>query len=270
MPATTADTLALVLVGVLGLVVGSFLNVVIARVPAGESIVAPPSACPECKTEIKPYDNIPVLSYLILRGRCRSCGARISVQYPLVEVGCAALWIVVFLRFDGLTWSFVLAAVLLASLLALAVVDAQTFRLPNAITYTTFVMGLVLVVTASAATGEWNRLRDAVISAGAAFLLFWLIAAVGGAAFGEDAMGFGDVKLAAVLGLYLGWLGPRFVVIGLFLGFLVGAVAGIALRAAGRKKKRDPIPFGVFLAIGAFLGMLVADPIADLYLSGLH
>lgn len=269
MSSGAADALVPVAVGLFGLVIGSFLNVVIARVPEGRSIVRPASACPSCGQEIKAYDNIPVLSYLILKGRCRNCGSSISVQYPLVEAGCAALWLAVYWRFGGLGWEFALSAVLLAALLALAVIDARLYRLPNPIVYTTFFVGLALVVAATAATGDWNRLRDSLICAVASFALFWAIAAVGGAAFGEDAMGFGDVKLAGVLGLYLGWLGPRYVVIGLFLGFLTGAVVGLAMRAGGKKKRRDPIPFGVFLAIGAFLGILVAEPLADLYLGSL-
>lgn len=255
-----------VAVGLFGLVIGSFLNVVITRVPEGRSIVRPRSACPSCGIEILSTDNIPVVSYIALRGRCRGCQAPIGIQYPLVEAGCAILWLVALWRF-GFGWDFALAAVLLAALLALAVIDAQVQRLPNPIVLTTFVVGVVLMVAASVAMGEWGRFWGAAIASVVSFAVFYLIAFLGGLAFGRTAMGMGDVKLSAVLGLYLGWFGAAFVIIGFFLGFLTGALGGVVLIAIGRAERREPIPFGVYLAIGTFLALLVAGPLTSWYRS---
>ena len=140
--------------GLLGLMIGSFLNVVIWRVPRGESIVAPPSHCPGCDTEIKPYDNIPVISWLVLRGRCRHCGIRISIRYPLVELTCAGLWVAMALRF-GATWELPAYLVLVSALLALSLIDFDTFLLPDKIVYPLTVTLVVLLRDCGAA----RRLR---------------------------------------------------------------------------------------------------------------
>jgi len=265
---TALSVFAVAVAGLLGLVVGSFLNVVVARVPERRSLVRPPSACPACGAPVKPYDNIPVVSWLLLRGRCRACGAPISVQYPVVEALTGVLFAAVVWRF-GLTWEAALSLVLVAVLVPLGVIDLQILKLPNPIVAFGAVSGAVLTVTASAATGEWNRLRDAAISAVALGGFFYLVAVLSLLISGRQGMGMGDVKLSFVLGLYLGWLGPRYVVVGMLLAFFSGAVVGVALIAARRHERRQPIPFGVFLAAGSILGLFVSPAIAGWYIARL-
>lgn len=255
------ETYLAVLLAVLGLLVGSFLNVVIARVPAGESVVAPRSRCPRCGTEIGARDNIPVLSWLLLRGRCRSCREPISVRYPLVELGNAGLWVVMLAAFG---WSWSLPAYLyLASVgLALALIDLDTKRLPDVLTLPSYpVMGALLLLPAFL-EGDWGGYLRAWLAAAALFAFYFLLLFIypGG-------MGFGDVKLAGVLGLALGWLSWGAVAVGGFLGFLLGALVGgglMLVRRAGRKTK---IPFGPFMLVGALLGILWGDQLWDAYLS---
>ena len=244
----------------LGLVIGSFLNVVIWRVPRGESIVRPPSHCPRCDAEITPYDNIPVLSWVLLRGRCRHCGAGISVRYPLVELACGVLWVAMALRF-GATWALPAYLVLVSALLALSLIDLDTFLLPNAIVYP---LGLALVVLFGAAAvldgagGDYVRALLGGLAAFAFFLTVHLIAPRG--------MGFGDVKLSFSLGVALGWISWGSVFLGLFLGFLLGAVIGVILIATKVRSRRDHVPFGPFLAAGTVLAILFGAPLLDLYL----
>jgi leader peptidase (prepilin peptidase) / N-methyltransferase len=246
--------------GLFGLLIGSFLNVVIWRVPRGESIVRPPSHCPSCDTEIAPHDNIPVLSWIILRGRCRHCGARISVRYPLVELGCAGLWIAMGLRF-GDSWVLPAYLVLVSALLALSMIDLDTFLLPNKIVYPLAVALVVLFGAAALlenAGGDYLRALLGGLAAFAFFLTIHLLVPRG--------MGFGDVKLSFCLGIALGWLSWGSVFLGLFLGFLLGAVIGVILIATGLRTRRDHVPFGPFLAAGTVLAILVGQPLLDLYL----
>ena len=254
--------LALVL-GVVGLLVGSFLNVVIARVPAGESVVTPRSRCPSCGTEIAPRDNIPVLSWLILRARCRHCSEPISARYPLVELGNAALWMVMLL---SVGWSWELPAYLyFASVgLALAAIDIDTKRLPNALTLPSYVVLGVLLLLPAVAGGQWGDYGRAWLAALSLFAFYFLLAFIY-----PSGMGFGDVKLAGVLGLVLGWMSWGVLVVGGFLGFLLGAVLGgalMALRKAGRKTK---IPFGPFMLLGALIAIVTGARLWDLYIATL-
>lgn len=245
---------------VLGLCVGSFLNVVIHRVPKRQSVVRPRSHCPSCEAPVAELDNIPVLSWLLLRGRCRCCAAPIPLRYPLVELGTAALFAVAALRI-GLDWALPAYLLFVAVLLVVAVIDLEHYIVPNRIVFPTLLASLPLLAIAALLGGEWGRLATAVLGALAAsngLLLIHLLHPRG--------MGMGDVKLALVLGLFLGWLDLAHVALGLFLGFLLGAVGGVLLIALRLRTRRDPVPFAPFLAAGALLAVLAGDPILDWYL----
>jgi leader peptidase (prepilin peptidase)/N-methyltransferase len=238
---------------VFGAVIGSFLNVVIWRLPRGENLAHPPSACPSCGKAIKPYDNVPIVSWLLLRGKCRNCGASISARYPLVEALTAALCAAVVLRYgaDRDAW-LPLAFVLF--LIPLTFIDIDHFILPDKINGPAAVVGLILVLAF-----DIDDVAEHLIAAFAAFA--FLFAA---AWFYPKGMGVGDVKLAFVMGMYLG----RNVAPAMMIAFLVGSVVGIAIMArkgvaAGRKTK---VPFGPFLAFGSVVALFVGDEIVDWYL----
>jgi leader peptidase (prepilin peptidase) / N-methyltransferase len=243
--------LAILIVGcaVLGLAIGSFLNVVIYRVPRGESVVSPPSACPTCHTPIAPWDNVPVFSWLLLRGRCRTCRAPISVRYPLVELATAGLFAGTAARF-GYNWALPAYLVLFAGLLALACIDVERLLLPKKIVYPLSILVGALLLMAAAATAHWHDLLVAVLCGLAWFLVFLAMNLAS-----PRLLGFGDVRLAPVLGLALGWLGVRYVLLGFFAANLIGAVIGIALIATKRISRQQQIPYGVFLALGTALAV---------------
>jgi leader peptidase (prepilin peptidase)/N-methyltransferase len=255
-------TVAAIVCGLIGLCVGSFLNVVIYRVPKHESVVRPRSHCPSCSTPIAERDNIPVLSWVLLRGRCRSCGTRISVRYPLVELGTAVLFVAAAVRL-GATWQLPAFCVFFASLLAISVIDLDLFIIPNRVIYPTLAVTAPLLVVAAAADGSWGHLRNAAIGGAAGFgvLLVIHIAAPHG-------MGFGDVRLAGVIGMMLGWLGLRYLFLGLFLAFLLAAVIGVVLIAARLRSRKDAVPFGPFMAMGAVLAVLWGQVILNAYQAG--
>ncbi len=242
-----------------GLLIGSFVNVVIWRVPRGESVVSPPSHCPGCDTAISPRDNVPVISWLILRGRCRSCGAHISVRYPLVELACAGLFAAVGARFAH-SWALPAYLVFAAGLLAISVIDLEHYVIPNRIVYPLGFIVVPLLAIGAAGDGDWWAFARALIGAAAAFAVLFTIHVVS-----PGGMGFGDVRLSFLLGLSLGFLGALDVVFGLFLGFAYGAVVGIALMATRRRGRRQHIPFGPFLAAGTLTILLVGGPILDWY-----
>lgn len=245
---------------VLGLLVGSFANVVIARVPAGGSIVRPPSACPHCGAAVRPADNIPVISWLLLRGRCRSCEAPISVQYPLVEVGCGVLFALVGWRV-GLSWAlpgFLLFGWLL---LVVAVIDLHTRRIPNRLTYPLTPTLLVVLAAAAVLEGTPGVALRALLGGIGAFGLLLVLALIS-----PRGMGMGDVKLAAFIGIGLGYLGWAYVWLGLFAGFLLGGVLAALLLALRLRTRKDHIPFGPSLALGAVVALLAGQPIIEAYL----
>lgn len=239
----------------LGLAVGSFLNVVIWRVPRHESVVSPPSHCPGCDVEIAPYDNIPVLSWVILRGRCRRCGVHISARYPLVEAGTGALWALLALRFDD-TWALPAYLVLAAGLVALSLIDLDTFLLPNRIVYPLTIVVVLGFGVAAIVGDDAAAFVRALLGGAAAFAVFLLLHLVS-----PRGMGFGDVKLSFVLGVALGWVSGPTVFLGMFLAFLLGSVIGILLIVTGVRSRRDHVPFGPFLAAGTMLALLVGEPI---------
>ncbi len=253
-------TFLVVVCGVLGLMIGSFLNVVIWRVPRQESIVRPPSHCPGCDAEIAPYDNIPVVSWLVLRGRCRHCGIRISARYPLVELACAGLWVAMALRF-GAAWELPAYLVLVSALLALSLIDFDTFLLPDRIVYPLSATLVLLFGLAAILDDAGSDLVRALLGGLAAFAFFLTVHLIA-----PRGMGFGDVKLSFSLGLALGWLSWGSVFVGLFLGFLLGAVIGVLLIATGLRTRRDHVPFGPFLAAGTVLAILFGQSLLDLYL----
>jgi leader peptidase (prepilin peptidase)/N-methyltransferase len=252
-------TASLVLVAVLGLAVGSFLNVVIYRVPRGESLLRPGSHCPSCDTPIKGRHNIPVLSWVLLRGRCATCTAPISVRYPLVEAGTAALFVAVTVRV-GLGWNLPAYLYLAAITIALALIDLDVYRLPNSIVLPSYLITAALFVPGVIAGGDaWPALR-ALTAMAALYGFFFLVHSIS-----PNGMGFGDVKLAGLLGLYLGWLGWSSVVVGAFLGFLLGGAAGIGLMVFRNAGRKTAIPFGPAMLSGAVLALFVSAPIAHWY-----
>jgi leader peptidase (prepilin peptidase)/N-methyltransferase len=255
------DGLLVLLCVLLGLAIGSFLNVVIWRVPRKESVVRPPSRCPQCETPIRPADNIPVLSWLLLRGKCRHCGSPIPVRYPLVEASNGVLFAAVAVRF-GASWELPAYLVLAPALLALSIIDLEHFKLPDRITVPLALAGLALLGLAAAADRKGWRYGRALLAGlvfGAfLFVLWW---------FYPKGMGFGDVKLAFSLGLFLGWLGWGQVYLGGFLGFLLGALVGVGVMMAKGVKagRKTALPFGPFLALGTMLTILWGDPILRWY-----
>ncbi|MBD8610953.1 prepilin peptidase [Frigoribacterium sp. CFBP 13729] len=270
----TALLLAALTAGGLGLLIGSFLNVVVHRVPAGMSIASPPSACPGCHSPIKAYDNVPVLSWLALRGRCRSCRTAISARYPIVELATGLFFVVVAARIWPLGDVPIEAAPLVAALLelvaflwlagasvALAIIDVEHHRLPDAIVLPSYAVGLVLLGASSALSGEWDALLRGVVGMAALFVFYLALALVK-----PGAMGLGDVKLAGVLGLWLGWLGWGELVVGAFAAFLLGGLFSIVLLATRRAQRTGGIPFGPWMLAGAWVGVLVGGIVAASYL----
>jgi leader peptidase (prepilin peptidase) / N-methyltransferase len=240
-----------VVAGLFGAVIGSFLNVVAHRVPLGESLVSPGSRCPHCETPVKPYDNVPVVSWLVLRGRCRSCGAPISPRYPLVELLTAIVFAAV-VAVRGFDDDLVLELPFVSLLIALAAIDLDHRVLPNKIVYPMAVYGVVATLLV-----DRGDLAENLI-AGAGAFLFLLIVVI---AYPRG-MGMGDVKLAGAMGLYLG----QSVIPALLAAVLSGSVVGVFIiareGAAGRKKA---VPFGVFLALGGIVGVLAGPELIDLY-----
>lgn len=245
---------ALVLAFLGGLIFGSFLTVVGHRVPRGESVVGGRSHCPRCDVQIAAYDNVPVLSWLVLRGRSRCCGERISPRYPLTELVLAALWIAtVAVLWDDPT-EVVLGLVFVTMLVAVTLTDLERRVIPNKILLVAAVAGLAIVVV-----GDPSSLPERAIAAAAAGGLLFLVALAY-----PQGMGLGDVKLTALMGFYLGRNVAPAVLVALLAGSIVG-LAMIAREGAGARKRA--IPFGPFLALGGVVGLLAGDQLVDLYLS---
>jgi leader peptidase (prepilin peptidase)/N-methyltransferase len=238
---------------VLGLLIGSFLNVVIARLPEGKSVWGPRSVCPGCGTLIAWYDNIPVVSYLALRGRCRTCGMAISTRYPLIELATAGAFVVAFVCAESML-DFAVDAVLLAALIAITAIDLRHQLIPDVIT----LPGIVAGVLANLATGRVSWLDSVIgIAVGGGIFLVIILVTGGG-------MGGGDMKLGAMLGAFLGWQSG---LLALLLGVLSGGGAAIVLLLLGRKGRKEAIPFGPFLALGGAIAAFWGDQIIAWYLS---
>ncbi|MEZ0492954.1 A24 family peptidase [Kineococcus sp. TBRC 1896] len=251
--------LLVTLSALLGLAVGSFLNVVVHRVPAGRSVVRPSSRCPGCDRGILRRDNVPVLSWLVLRGRCRHCGTGISVRYPVVELLTGLLFAAVAWQV-GLSWALPAYLYLTAIAVALSAIDLDVHRLPDAIVLPSYLVTSVLLLVASLGTGDWYALVRALVGGVALLAVYFALFVVR-----PGGMGFGDVKLAGVLGLYLGWLGWSELLVGAFLAFLVGGVVSIGLVAFGRAGRRSRIPFGPFMLLGAVTAVFAGAALGQWY-----
>lgn len=248
-----------VLVALFGLAIGSFLNVVIARLPAHQSLWRPRSACPSCGAAIAWHDNIPVLSFAVLRGRCRACSAPISWRYPIVEAATAGLFVLAFLRF-GASPDLAVALVLLAPLVAITAIDLEHQIIPDAITLPGILAGLV----ASVASGRLPWL-EAVLGVVVGGGIFWAILQASLFFTGREGMGGGDVKLGAMLGAFLGW---KVVLLSIFLSVVLGGALALALLSLKVTGRKDPIPFGPFLAAGGVVGLLWGRELVTWYING--
>ena len=253
------EVVATVLITLAGLAIGSFLTVVIRRVPRGQSIGSPPWHCPQCADEIRRRDSIPVLSWLVLRGRCRDCGARISARNPGVELLTGVLFLLMARTF-GLTWELPAYLYLTTVGVALAFIDLDTKRLPNALTLPSYPILAGLLLIPAAVDGLWGDLGRAALGAAALFAFYLLLALVYPAG-----MGMGDVKLAGVLGMALGWLGWGEWFVGSFMAFFLGAVVGLGLMLVRAAHRRSAIPFGPFMLSGVLIAVLFGTQIADWY-----
>lgn len=247
------------LAAVLGLFVGSFLNVVVYRVPRGESVVRPRSHCPSCDTQLAWYDNVPVVSWVVLRGRCRTCGEPVSVRYPLVELLTAAVFGVLGWRF-GASWELPAYLYLGAIGVALGAIDLDTRRLPDRIVLPSYGVAAALLGLASVLEHDGAAALRAVAGAAALYAFYYVLAVIR-----PGGMGFGDVKLSGVVGMYLGWLGWGALVVGGFAGFVIGGLTGIALILVGRAGRKSAIPYGPYMLAGALVGVLWGTQIADWY-----
>ncbi|WP_241961107.1 prepilin peptidase [Salinibacterium hongtaonis] len=260
----------IVVVGVLGLLIGSFLNVVVYRLPLRESIVSPGSRCPKCGHPVRWWDNLPVVSWLLLRGRCRDCQASISLRYPAVELLTGALfaatawWAFSTDAVDGVAvLPFLVAVLYLAAIsVALGLIDLDTHTLPNRIVGPAYIVAGALLATTSLMSGDIGALVRAAIGAAILFLAYLVMALAR-----PGGMGLGDVKLAGVLGLYLGWLGWGSLAVGGFAAFLLGGLYSIALLALRKANRKSGIPFGPWMLGGAWVGIFAGQPVWDAYLS---
>ena len=268
--------------GIFGAIIGSFLNVVIHRLPREESVVFPNSRCPSCGAAIAFYDNLPVVSYVALRGRCRSCKAHISARYPVVEALTGLLWVAVTMH-DGLTWALPFDLIFVTAILALIFIDAEHMILPNAITYPGIAFALVARFTLPLLLGRphfddlpmlldgpfagwplWaaslgGAVTGGLVGGGSLWVMGWLWEKLRGV----EAMGLGDVKMMFMVGAYLGW---RLTILNIFVGVLSGSLIGIALMAKkGDRNMQMLLPFGIFLGIGAIVSLLIGSHIVEWY-----
>lgn len=253
-----------VVVFLLGSAIGSFLNVVVYRLPEGLSLLWPPSRCPRCEHQLGPTENIPIFGWLRLRGRCKNCKVAISPRYPLVETATALLFVVVFFQF-GVVWQTLGYWLFFCWLLALALIDLDTLTLPNPLTQSGLVLGVVFQGLMGAFLG--NTAIGIVSGIGGAVLGLWLLSLIswaGSLALGQTAMGAGDSKLAAMMGAWLGW---KLLLLSGFLACFLGAVVGLLGMAVGRLGRRQAMPFGPFLALGAAISALWGTVLIDLYVS---
>jgi leader peptidase (prepilin peptidase)/N-methyltransferase len=252
------DTMSIVLISLIGLALGSFLNVCIYRIPGKKSILTPSSFCPKCCTGIRFYDNIPVLSYIILRGRCRSCEATISLQYPLVELVTAALLVMAYLRF-GLTWDFAARGILILVMILTFFIDLKHRIIPDVLTLPGIILGFLFSFLVDSPS-VLNSALGAIVGGA----IFYLAAVLGETLFKKESMGGGDIKLAMLLGAFLGW---KNVILVFFLSAFFGTlIGGAALFFSKQVKDTRTIPFGPFLALGAVIAIFLGDAIISAYL----
>jgi leader peptidase (prepilin peptidase) / N-methyltransferase len=247
--------------GILGLIFGSFATAAAYRIPRHEPISKGRSRCPSCGSTIRAIENIPVFSYLFLRGRCRHCGRRISPRYPVIELVTGTLFALAAWKF-GLSVEAIVYAGFLWALVVLTVIDLEFKLLPNRVVYPAFVAGWLGLVIAALLDGVAERLVDAAIGAAIFGGFFFVVAFIV-----PHGMGGGDVKLAFVLGTFLGYLGaPGLVLVGMFLSFMLGGVIGVAVMLATGGSRKMQVPFGPFLAVGSVAAIFVGQEILDVYL----
>ena len=246
-----------VLIFILGLIVGSFSNVCIYRIPRNESIIYPASHCPKCRSKIKPVDNIPLLSFILLKGRCRNCKSKISIQYPVVEFLTGLIYLIIYLTY-GLSVQTLIYIILSSALIIIAFIDLNEQIIPDVISLPGIVMGFILSFLVPYISFI-NSALGVVVGGG----IIFIIGLAGSVIFKKEAMGGGDVKLAAMIGAFLGW---RYIVISLFLGFFLGSLAGIFLIMLKIKSREDTVPFGPFIVLGSFITLLWGEKIISWYL----
>ena len=239
-----------------GLCVGSFLNVVIARVPAGRSISHPASTCPHCGTAIAWYDNVPVLSYLLLGARCRSCRDPISWRYPVVEIMGAVLFALAYLRL-GQSFRLAAALLLVSTLIAITGIDLDHQIIPDVLSLPGIALGLI----ASLGPGAIG-LKDSALGVLVGGGVFVVIIVASSLVIGQPGMGVGDVKLGAMLGAFLGW---KLALLSVLVSVLIGGPLAAGLLATGRKGRKDPVPFGPFLALGGVVSLFWGDALLTWY-----
>jgi leader peptidase (prepilin peptidase) / N-methyltransferase len=248
---------AVIFAMIFGLCVGSFLNVVIARLPAGRSVVSPGSACPRCGSAIAWYDNLPLLSYTLLGARCRACRTPISWRYPAVELACGALFALAYLHF-GLTPRLGAALILLSGLITITGIDLDHQIIPDVLSIPGIAVGLLWSLTPGGI--GWRDALLGVLVGGGVFVVVIFASVL---VLGQPGMGVGDVKLGAMLGAFLGW---KLAVLSILLSVLVGGPLAATLLATGRKTRKDPLPFGPFLALGGLISLFWGDALLEWYL----
>jgi len=251
------EIISIVSLTLLGLIVGSFSNVCIYRIPRNESIVFPASHCPKCSKAIRPFDNIPLLSYILLKGRCRHCKSKISIQYPLVEFLTGLTYLIIYFIY-GLTIQTLVFIILSSALIIIAFIDLNEEIVPDVISLPGIVIGFVISFFVPYISFV-NSGLGVVVGGG----IILIIGLGGSVIYKKEAMGGGDVKLAAMIGAFLGW---RYIIISLFLGFFLGALTGIILIMAKIKSREDTVPFGPFIILGSFITLLWGEKIILWYL----
>jgi len=237
----------------LGIIIGSFLNVVIYRLPEGKSIIYPPSHCPKCNKRLKMIDLIPVLSYLSTRGKCRYCREKISFQYPFVELLTAFLFLGAYLKF-GFSFELLFMLLLLSFLVVISFIDYKYMIIPNVITYSGVVIGLLYAIIF-----DYITIINSLLGIFIPSLLLLIIALIF-----KGGMGMGDVKLVAMLGAFLGY---KYTLASIFIGSIFGSIIGLTLMSFGVLKKKSRIPFGPFICLGAVLMIFFGDYLISFYLS---
>jgi leader peptidase (prepilin peptidase)/N-methyltransferase len=252
------STLTSIFIFVLGLAIGSFLNVCIYRIPLNKSIIFPASFCPKCGMKISIMDNFPLVSFILLKGRCRNCQAPISIRYPIVELITALLFLLIFFK-DGLSWQFLKEIILCCSLIIIFFIDLEHRIIPDVITLPGIVVGFIFSFLTPPITFLTSLLGFL-----AGGLLFYLTAILGEAIFKKEGMGGGDVKLAAMLGAFLGW---QNILVIFFLSAVLGSIGGIiAIFLSSEIKKTRIIPFGPFIALAAIITVFWGDQLINFYL----
>jgi leader peptidase (prepilin peptidase)/N-methyltransferase len=247
----------IILIFVLGLIVGSFSNVCIYRIPRNESVIYPASHCPKCRSNISPKDNIPLLSYILLKGRCRNCKSKISIQYPVVEFLTGFIYLIIYLIY-GLSIQTLIYIILSSALIIIAFIDLNEQIVPDVISLPGIVIGFILSFFVPYISFV-NSALGVVVGGG----IISVIGLAGSVIFKKEAMGGGDIKLAAMIGAFLGW---RYTIISLFFGFFLGALTGIILIMTKIKKREDAIPFGPFIALGSIITLLWGEKILSWYI----